>query len=70
MAKKREAFFDEEKENEPEVKIVEKIVEKLVIPEEIPGTDGKVTMRKNGVGRRYHVSEVEARQKEGWELIG
>lgn len=38
-------------------------------PEAIPGTDGKVTMKKDGVGRRYHVSRIREMQMQGWKLV-
>lgn len=40
------------------------------MPKAIPGTDGKVTMKKNGVGRRVHVSNIKAFELDGWELVG
>ena len=40
------------------------------MPKAIPGTDGKVTMKKNGVGRRVHVSAIKAFEFDGWELVG
>ena len=40
------------------------------MPKAIPGTDGKVTMKKNGVGRRVHVSSIKAFELDGWELVG
>lgn len=32
-------------------------------------TDGKVTMKKNGVGRRFHESKIGEMQNDGWELV-
>lgn len=32
-------------------------------------TDGKVTMKKNGVGRRFHESKISEMQSDGWELV-
>ena len=40
------------------------------MPKAIPGTDGKVTMKKNGVGRRVHVSNIKSFELDGWELVG
>lgn len=40
------------------------------MPKVIEGTDGKVTMRKDGVGRRFHVSRIKEMEGLGWELIG
>ena len=40
------------------------------MPKAIPGTDGKVTMKKNGVGRRVHVSNIKAFELDGWEFVG
>lgn len=39
------------------------------MPKVIEGTDGKVTMRKDGVGRRFHVSRIKEMESLGWELI-
>jgi hypothetical protein len=40
------------------------------MPKVIKGTDGKVTMKKDGVGRRYHVSRIKEMEAAGWELVG
>ena len=40
------------------------------MPKVIEGTDGKVTMKKDGVGRRYHVSRIKEMEAQGWELVG
>ena len=40
------------------------------MPKVIEGTDGKVTMKKNGVGRRVHVTNIKAFELDGWELVG
>ena len=40
------------------------------MPKVIEGTDGKVTMKKDGVGRRYHVSRIKEMEEQGWELVG
>lgn len=40
------------------------------MPKAISGTDGKVTMKKNGVGRRVHVSNIKAFELDGWEFVG
>lgn len=40
------------------------------MPKVIEGTDGKVTMRKDGVGRRFHVSRIKEMESLGWEMIG
>lgn len=39
------------------------------MPKVIEGTDGKVTMRKDGVGRRFHISRIKEMESLGWELI-
>ena len=39
------------------------------MPKVIEGTDGKVTMKKDGVGRRYHISRITEMEKLGWELV-
>ena len=69
------AFFDEKKANieasdavqYEEEKRQEKIKPELAAE---PGTDGKVTMKKDGVGRRYHVSRIKEMEAQGWELVG
>lgn len=33
------------------------------------GTDGKFTMIKNGVGRRFHASKIKDAEKNGWALV-
>lgn len=40
------------------------------MPKVIEGTDGKVTMKKDGVGRRYHISRIKEMEAQGWELVG
>jgi len=31
--------------------------------------DGKVTMKKNGVGRRFAETRIKELEKDGWELV-
>lgn len=52
------------KEVKPEVK--PEIKETPVAKE---GTDGKFTMVKNGVGRRFHASKIKDAEKNGWALV-
>ncbi len=40
------------------------------MPKVTEGTDGKVTMKKDGVGRRYHVSRIKEMEAAGWDLVG
>jgi len=49
-------------ESKPEVKQEQK-------PELKPTGDGKVTMKKNGVGRRFAETRIKELEKDGWELV-
>lgn len=37
-------------------------------PEENNGTDNKVTMIKNGKGKRFHRDRIEEMKEQGWKL--
>lgn len=69
MGRKKKAengLLDEKNEREG----TEIIAAEPEMPKIIEGTDGKVTMRKDGVGRRFHVSRIKEMESLGWELIG
>lgn len=68
MGRKKKAencLLDENNERE-ETEVTAPEPEMLKV---IEGTDGKVTMRKDGVGRRLHISRIKEMESLGWELI-
>ena len=57
--------YDEKEERlESEITVTEP-----EMPKATEGTDGKITMRKDGVGRRYHISRIKEMEAMGWELV-
>ena len=43
--------------------------EAVKAPAPVKHGDGKVSMKKNGVGRRFAETRIKELEKDGWELV-